>query len=47
MLSTYMFKEGFQKNQYGYGSAIAVVLSLIILVTSVIYATIQERADDH
>jgi raffinose/stachyose/melibiose transport system permease protein len=47
VLSTYMFKEGFQKNQYGYGSAIAVVLSLIILVTSVIYAAIQERADDH
>jgi len=47
VLSTYMFKEGFQKNQYGYGSAIAVVLSLIILVTSIIYATIQERADDH
>lgn len=47
MLSTYMFKEGFQKNQYGYGSAIAVVLSMIILVTSVIYAAFQERADDH
>ena len=46
VLSTYMFKEGFQKNQYGYGSAIAVVLSLIILITSVIYASIQERADD-
>ncbi|MDQ3542212.1 MAG: sugar ABC transporter permease [Chloroflexota bacterium] len=46
VLATYMFKEGFQKNQYGYGSAIAVVLSIIILVTSVIYATIQERADD-
>ncbi len=47
VLSTYMFKEGFQKNQYGYGSAIAVVLSLLILVTSVVYAVIQERADDH
>lgn len=46
VLSTYMFKEGFQKNQYGYGSAISVVLAVIILVTSVIYATIQERADD-
>lgn len=46
VLSTYMFKEGFQKNQYGYGSAIAVVLSAIILVTSVVYATIQERADE-
>lgn len=46
VLGTYMFKEGFQKNQYGYGSAIAVVLSVIILITSIVYASIRERADD-
>lgn len=46
VLGTYMFKEGFQKNQYGYGSAIAVVLAVIILITSIVYASIQERADD-
>jgi len=46
VLSTYLFKEGFQKNQYGYGSAIAVALSLIILVGSVLNLTIRERGDD-
>ena len=46
VLSTYLFKEGFQKNQYGYGSAIAVSLSLIILVSSILNLTIRERGDD-
>jgi raffinose/stachyose/melibiose transport system permease protein len=46
VLSTYLFKEGFQKNQYGYGSAIAVALSLIILVSSILNLTIRERGDD-
>jgi raffinose/stachyose/melibiose transport system permease protein len=46
VLATYMFKEGFQKNQYGYGSAIAVALALIILVTSVLNVTLRERGDD-
>jgi raffinose/stachyose/melibiose transport system permease protein len=46
VLSTYLFKEGFQKNQYGYGSAIAVALALIILVSSILNLTIRERGDD-
>ncbi len=46
VLATYMFKEGFQKNQYGYGSAIAVALALIILVTSIANVTLRERGDD-
>jgi len=46
VLSTYLFKEGFQKNQYGYGSAISVALSLIILVSSILNLTIRERGDD-
>ena len=46
VLSTYLFKEGFQQNQYGYGSAIAVALSLIILVSSILNLTIRERGDD-
>jgi ABC-type sugar transport system permease subunit len=46
VLATYMFKEGFQKNQYGYGSAIAVALSLIILVSSILNLVIRERGDD-
>jgi raffinose/stachyose/melibiose transport system permease protein len=46
MLATYMFKEGMMQNQYGYGSAIAVALALIILGTSVVYVTSRERGDD-
>ena len=46
VLSTYLFKEGFQKNQYGYGSAIAVALALIILVSSILNLAIRERGDD-
>ena len=46
VLSTYLFKEGFQQNQYGYGSAIAVALSLIILASSMLNLAIRERGDD-
>ena len=46
VLSTYLFKEGFQQNQYGYGSAISVALSPIILVSSILNLTIRERGDD-
>jgi raffinose/stachyose/melibiose transport system permease protein len=46
VLSTYLFKEGFQQNQYGYGSAIAVALALIILVSSILNLAIRERSDD-
>ncbi len=46
VLSTYLFKEGFQQNQYGYGSAIAVALAIIILVSSILNLTIRERGDD-
>jgi raffinose/stachyose/melibiose transport system permease protein len=46
VLATYLFKEGFQKNQYGYGSAIAVALALIILVSSIVNISIRERGDE-
>jgi len=46
VLATYLFKEGFQKNQYGYGSAIAVALSVIILVSSIANVALRERGDD-
>jgi raffinose/stachyose/melibiose transport system permease protein len=46
VLSTYLFKEGFQQNQYGYGSAIAVALALIILISSVLNLAIRERGND-
>ncbi len=46
VLSTYLFKEGFQKNQYGYGSAIAVALALIILASAIVNLVVRERGDD-
>ena len=46
VLATYLFKEGFQKNQYGYGSAIAVALALIILVSSIVNISVRERGDE-
>lgn len=46
MLATYMFKKGIMENQYGYGSAVAVVLAIIILAFSVLNITLRERGDD-
>jgi raffinose/stachyose/melibiose transport system permease protein len=46
LLATYMYKKAIQQNQYGYGSAIAVVLTAIILVCSSVYAIIRERGND-
>ena len=46
MLATYMFKRGIQANEYGYGSAIAVVLCGIILLFSIVYVTLRERGRD-
>ena len=46
VLSTYLFKEGFQQNQYGYGSAIAGALSLIILGSSNLNLAVRGRGDD-
>ncbi|MDW8101195.1 MAG: sugar ABC transporter permease [Anaerolineae bacterium] len=46
MLATYMYKRGLLENQYGYGSAVAVVLCIIILGFSVIYIALRERGND-
>lgn len=46
MLATYMFKKGIMENQYGYGSAVAVVLAVIILGVSIAYVALRERGDD-
>lgn len=46
MLATYMFKKGIMENEYGYGSAVAVVLAIIILAFAVINITLRERGDD-
>ncbi len=46
MLATYMFKKGIMENEYGYGSAVAVVLAVIILGFAVINITLRERGDE-
>jgi ABC-type sugar transport system permease subunit len=46
MLATYMYKRGFQQGEFGQGAAIAVVLSVIILVFSIVYLFFQERGSD-
>jgi raffinose/stachyose/melibiose transport system permease protein len=46
MLATYMFKKGIMENQYGYGSAVAVVLAVIILGFSTVYVSLRERGDE-
>jgi raffinose/stachyose/melibiose transport system permease protein len=46
MLATYMYKKGIMENDYGYGSAVAVVLALIILGSSIVNITLRERGDE-
>lgn len=46
MLATYMFKKGIMENQYGYGSAVAVVLAIIILSFSILNIVLRERGND-
>jgi raffinose/stachyose/melibiose transport system permease protein len=46
MLATYMFKKGIMENEYGYGSAVAVVLAVIILASAIINITLRERGDE-
>jgi raffinose/stachyose/melibiose transport system permease protein len=46
MLATYMFKKGIMENQYGYGSAVAVVLAVIILAFAIVNISLRERGDD-
>ena len=42
VISTYMYNSAFNMNEYGYGSALAIVLSVIIAVCSGIF---MNRAD--
>ncbi len=45
-IATYMFQYGFQRSQFGYGSAIAVILFLISLVAAMIYIYFVLRRDN-
>jgi multiple sugar transport system permease protein/raffinose/stachyose/melibiose transport system permease protein len=43
VLSTYMYSTAFLMNNYGYGSALALTLTGIILICSVIYMRVMEK----
>jgi ABC-type sugar transport system permease subunit len=43
VIASYMYRTAFNQNKYGYGSAMAVVLTIIIAVCSISYMRIRER----
>lgn len=45
VMSTYMFISAFNRNDYGYGAALAVVLAVIIAVCAGIFLNRTERSD--
>ncbi len=44
-MATYMVKYGFLRNQFGYGSAVAVILFLISLIIALVYQRFILRRD--
>jgi raffinose/stachyose/melibiose transport system permease protein len=46
ILSTYMYKRGALENEYGYGSAIAVALLVIVTFAMALYAWVQTRQEE-
>lgn len=45
-IATYMFQYGFQRSQFGFGSAIAVILFVISLIAGLIYIATVLRRDN-
>jgi len=45
VIATYMFRSAFNLNRYGYGSAMAVILTIIIAIFSIVYMRIRERGE--
>jgi len=45
MLATYMYRSGFIKFQFGYGSAVAMLMFAMCLVFSVVYQRLIMRQD--
>ena len=43
IMATYIYKQAFSFNHFGYGSAITVLLTLFVLVVSIFYQRAQER----
>jgi ABC-type sugar transport system permease subunit len=45
VIATYTYKQGFQLNSLGYGSALGMVLALLSLITSYIFIKFRERSE--
>ena len=43
VLATYTYKTAFQQNQAGYGSALAMLITLLSLVSAVVFVRLRER----
>jgi raffinose/stachyose/melibiose transport system permease protein len=43
VLATYTYKAAFQQNQAGYGSALAVLITMLSLVSAVVFVRLRER----
>jgi raffinose/stachyose/melibiose transport system permease protein len=44
-MATYMYTYGFERNQFGYGSAVAVILFIISFVVAIVYQRFVLRRD--
>jgi raffinose/stachyose/melibiose transport system permease protein len=45
-IATYMFERGFMRSQYGYGSAVAVILFFLSLIAATLYMVFVLRRDN-
>lgn len=45
-IATYMFQYGFMRSQYGYGSAVAVILFFLSLIAATVYMSLVLRRDN-
>ena len=43
VVAHYMFKQAFRLNHVGYGSAIAVLLSIVILIVGIVFISTREK----
>jgi raffinose/stachyose/melibiose transport system permease protein len=44
VLATYTYKTAFQQNQAGYGSALAMLITILSLVSAVVFVRLRERS---
>ena len=47
VVATYIFKQSFQQNFVGYGTALSIVLTVIILFVSVLFIRLRERGGEN